>query len=91
MIIVRVELHSARTGKITELARMKLCNVGGTEDRRDYSVETFRGRSLKALDNEVTNRTGGVTNFPSPAIHIWHLIAEALKSLHYDRRPKGHG
>ena len=35
MIIVRVELHSARTGEVTELARMHISNIGGTNTLRD--------------------------------------------------------
>lgn len=83
MIVVKVELHSAITGKVSELARMHISNVGGTKDRGDYSVQTLRGRSKEDLDKRIVNRKGGVTNYPRLAIHVWHLIGRALKSVGY--------
>ena len=89
MIVVSVKLVSAiHPSRSKELARMHICNVGGTEDRRDYSVETFRGRDSKALDKRIVNRAGSVTDHPSPAIHVWHLVYEALKAVQYNRRPR---
>ncbi len=87
MIVVRVELHSAITHNITELARMTISNVGGTNEHGDYEVKTLRGRSREALDKYITNRQGDVKNYPRLAIHVWHLVAEALKSVNYHRRP----
>lgn len=83
MIIVRVELHSAITGKITELARMAICNVGGTADRGDYSCETFRGRSRTTLDDRRRQRSGSVKGYPRLKIHVWHLVARALAAMNY--------
>jgi hypothetical protein len=88
MIVVRVELHSAITKRVTELARMHICNIGGTADRGDYSVETFRGRDKEALDRRVVTRKGNIRDYPRLAIHVWHLVYEALKALKYNRRPK---
>jgi hypothetical protein len=83
MIVVRVELHSARTHTVTELARMKICNIGGDHDHRDYSVETLKGRSRAALDKDHVNRHGEIKNHPSPTIHVWYLIAKALAAVNY--------
>lgn len=89
MIVVSVKLVSAiHPSRSKELARMHICNVGGTEDRGDYSVETFRGRDSKALDKRIVNRAGSVTDYPRLAIHIWHLVYEALKAVQYNRRPR---
>ena len=43
MILIRVELHSANTGKVTEIARMKITNMGGlsSDDFGDYKVSTL--------------------------------------------------
>lgn len=51
MILVRVELHSAITGNVTELARMSICNTGeNTNSRRgDYTTAVFRGRDSVTL------------------------------------------
>jgi hypothetical protein len=89
LIVVRVELHHFNSpGKVTELARMNIANVGGTADLGDYHVETLRGRSREALDKRIVNRQGKVTEYPRLAIHVWHLVFDALKALQYNRRPK---
>jgi hypothetical protein len=92
MIVIRVELWSARTGKVTELARMGIANVGGTLDKRDYGVCTWRERSKAALDkamstNAVT-RKGKVLGHPSEAVHIWYLVGKALEAMGYAPREK---
>jgi hypothetical protein len=83
MIIVRVELHSAVTGKITELARMGIANTGGTARRGNYSVATYRGRSAGVLARRNVQRSGKVLNYPRLAVHIWHLVTLALIAMNY--------
>ena len=50
MIIVRVELWSAITGEVTEIARMNVANIGGTEHIGDYRCATLRGGTKDMLD-----------------------------------------
>jgi hypothetical protein len=83
MIIVRVELHSAITGKITEIARMGIANIGGTKVRGNYSVEAYRGRSAEQLGRRMPQRSGQVTNYPRLRLHVWHLVARALIAMDY--------
>ncbi len=83
MIVIRVELHSAVTKKITEIARMQICNVGGTADHGDYRAETLKGRTAEQLDRRVRNRAGEVKRYPRQAIHVWHLVARALVAMGY--------
>ena len=83
MIVVRVELWSARDGQRTELARMHICNVGSTFDLRDYDVTTLRGRSTADLDRGTAQRRGAVKGHPSPRLHVWHLVGRALAALGY--------
>lgn len=83
MIVVRVELWSARDGSRTELARMLLCNEGSAGALRDYSIETLVGRSTEALDRRQVNRRGRVLGHPSESVHIWNLIAKALQAVGY--------
>jgi hypothetical protein len=83
MIVVRVELHSAITRKVTEIARMQIRNAGGTKEIGDYSVETLRGRSRAGLDQRVCQRGGRVENYPRLRIHVWHLVARALIAMRY--------
>lgn len=83
MIIVRVELKSAITGITTELARMHINNIGGTNTQRDYETVTLRGRSSQALDRRIPQRTGKVLGHASLALHVWHLVAKALAGMGY--------
>lgn len=85
MIVVRVELHSAVTRQVTELARLHIANVGGTETLRDYEVSTLRGRSTAALNAGVVQRRGRVLGHNSPAVHVWHLVAKALAAMGYGK------
>ena len=45
MIVIRVELWSAVSGQKSELARMVIDNIGGTNHLGDYRCRTLRGRS----------------------------------------------
>lgn len=85
MIVVRVELWSARDGSRKELARMLLCNQGSTGDLRDYSVEALRGRSTAQLDRREVQRRGQVRGHPSERVHVWNLVAKALQACRYGR------
>ena len=87
MIVVRVELWSARDGSKKELARMHICNdETGTSSLRNYIVRTLRGRSTAALDQNVIQRQGVVKSWPSQAVHIWNLVAAALAACRYSDR-----
>lgn len=85
MIVVRVELHSAINGKITEIARAHICNVGGTAARGNYHAETFRGRDATALNKRTVCHQGEVINHPRLALHVWTLVLKALKACGYDQ------
>ena len=97
MIVIRVELWSAVNGEKTELARMVIDNVGGTNTLGDYRCRTLRGRSREALDKALlalctngsgTQREGQVTGHPRLREHVWNLVAKALTSMRYGL-PKG--
>jgi len=90
MIVVSVRLESAiHPSRSKELARMTISNVGGDADRGDYEVRTYRGRNKEALDRRTINRAGKVSDYPRLALHVWHLVYEALKAVNYNRRPHG--
>lgn len=86
MIVIRVELWSAITGAKTELARMHICNVGGTENLGNYDCETLRGRSTEDLDRAVVQRRCQVRGHPKLSQHVWHLVAKALSGMGYGGR-----
>ena len=86
MIVVRVELWSARTGEKTELARMEIANDGtGTRARRNYIARTLCGRSTAALNRRQRQREGTVKDWPSEAVHVWNLVSTALFVMGYGR------
>jgi hypothetical protein len=92
MIVVRVELHSARTGEVTELARMHISNIAvasASGVRFDYLAEVFRGRSKQRLDKLSRNRITTVQNWPRDALHVWNLVSVALRQMGY--RATGYG
>lgn len=87
MIVIRVELWSAVTGDVTEIARMTIDNVGGTAQSGDYRVRTMRGRSAKALHKAMltgsVTREGEVLGHPRLREHVWSLVAKALNAVNY--------
>lgn len=85
MIVVRVELHSAINGRVTELARAYIGNIGGTKTRGDYAVRTLRGRSRAQLDKAITQRSGKITDHARLNEHVWHLVSKALTAMGYGR------
>ena len=90
MIVVRVELHSARTGEVTELARMHLANDAGqvTAKRADYDGKTFVGRSTEGLYRGEVSHTGRVENWPRLDLHIWNLVQAMLTDMGYTKGPR---
>lgn len=85
MIIVRVELHSAITGKVTEIARGIICNKGGTKELGDYDVAIFHGRSADQLNRLQIQRRGNVEGHPRLRQHVWNLVAKALAGMGYGK------
>jgi len=79
MIVVKVELHSAITGKITEIARMHIWNDGtGNRLHGNYGGETFRKGSATTVQ-----RNGRVEKYPRRLLHVWCLVARMLKNMDY--------
>lgn len=84
MIIVRVELHSAITGEVSEIARMHIANDGeGTARSGNYIGRALRGRSKEALDKRLVQRTGNLKDYPRLSIHVWHLVSRMLQAMGY--------
>lgn len=86
MIVVKIELHSAITHKVTEIGRMYIANVGGTRDRGDYKVAVCRRGSksppagLGDFTGRQAARTGKVENYPRLSYNVWRLISRAVRS-----------
>lgn len=86
MIVVRVELHSAITGKVTELARMAICNDGSGSARvGNYTGESFVGRDKDALDRRTVSKRGSVRNWRRLDFHVWNLVRRMLEDMGYTK------
>jgi hypothetical protein len=85
MIIVRVELHSAVTGRVTELARMMIHNVGvnDTGTMGDYEGIIYTGRSKEQLDLGRQLRSAPLLKHARQQLHVWNLVSKMLVSLGY--------
>lgn len=84
MLIVRIELWSARTGQRKELGCASICNVGGSAKRGNYAVEIHRSfNNLKARKKPW--RSGEVFTFPRRSLGAWDLLLRALLSTILDR------
>lgn len=88
MIVVKIELHSAVTNRITTLGTMIIHNVGGTAKRGNYEVCV--GNKRDALDlRKVFNqpqRRGKVDDYPRAAYNVWRLVSRALRSAFPEER-----
>ncbi len=76
MIIVKVELHSAITRKVTELAKVRISNDGTSRDENigHYDVAVFQKNSQRII------RSGRVEKYPRQSYHILRLVLRALRS-----------
>lgn len=92
MIVVKVELWGARTGKVRELFRMTLSNDGtqGDGNRGNYDVALFRkgttvitkkGSNIIRSGSTGVLRRGRVENFPRRSYHVGRLVLRALRSV----------
>lgn len=84
MLLIRIELWSARTGQRKELGCAAISNVGGSRSRGNYGIELHRSFDrLKARKKPW--RTGRVTAFPRLSLGPWDLLMRGLLSCIYDR------
>lgn len=85
MIVVRVELWSAITGRKTLLGQAVISNDGtGTLDRGNYDVRVGRkGQEDLGTVYAEPQRRGRVENFARNSKNIWYLLRQALQSAGY--------
>jgi hypothetical protein len=79
MLVVKIELHSARTGKVTELGRMQITNNGiesaHNPKRGEYDVEIMRKGSTTKVQ-----RRGLVRDYPRLSYTVWELVRRSLEA-----------
>lgn len=77
MIVVKVELHSAITGLVTQLGKAIICNDGtGTSTRGSYYMKLF-GK------NGVEMKGSTLGNWPRKSKHVWALVSAMLAHAGY--------
>lgn len=90
MIVVKIELWSAVTGKVKEIGRMYIANDGSSDNpkRGDYKVKVCRKGSFDypGWDDLKTTREGRVENYPRLSYNVWRLVTRALKACFPEER-----
>lgn len=73
MLVVKVELHSAVTHQVTEIARANISNISPGCEVADYSVDCFEyGGTHKG------HRTGTLKGYRRWSTPVLQLIAKAI-------------
>ena len=84
MIVVKVELHSAITGKVSMLGRAVIDNVGASPNGKlgDYRVRVGNKRDACSTHAVTLRplRTGLVQNWPRLSYSVWRLVLASLAS-----------
>jgi len=91
MLVVRIELHSAITGKVTEIGRMIVSNDGKTLDPKvgNYDVRLARrGVEDNARILAKPQRHGRVEGHARLSLPVWSLVAKALSAIGFEANPK---
>lgn len=84
MIVLKVELHSAVTGKVTTLGSAIISNRGdGSNTRGNYDVRVGNKRDANNLVSvyRKPQRRGEVLDYPRTSYSIWRLVLRALRSV----------
>jgi len=88
MLVVKVELWSAITGKNEEIGRMYLANDGTalTPSRGNYDVKVCREGSFKyaGWDKIKASRSARVEEYPRLGYNVWRLVTRALKAAFHE-------
>lgn len=81
MLVVKVELHNANTGEVSEIGRAVIANDDtGTSRAGNYDVKQRDGEPSNAAIWTQPDREGRVEGHPR-AEPVWSLVAKALKSV----------
>ncbi len=84
MLVVKVELHSALTGLVTEIGRAYIANDGtGSDESGNYKVAVCRKGSTRkpwGEDAVAPTREGRVDGYPRLSYPVWRLVCRALRS-----------
>lgn len=90
MLVIKIELHSAITGEVSEIGRMIIANDGkGDYDVGHYDVRVARkGVSDNVKVYHAPQRKGRVENHRRNSNSVWVLVAKALASVGFYKEAK---
>ncbi len=89
MIIVKIELFGAQSGRIDDLGTLIIDNIGGTRTRGNYRCRAYRKGEIKkagsgwGLPLAKPIREGFVHDHPRLAEPVQSLVLKAFKALNY--------
>lgn len=87
MIVIKMELHSAVTSKITEIGRAYIFNdATGTAARGNYNAMICKKTNLSTSGQPL--RRGRVENYPRKSYNVWRLAIRALVSCFPEEKTK---
>lgn len=88
MLVLKLELHSAITGKVTTLGSMLIANDGsGSTSRGNYFGETYRKGNDSWLklplfrNRPKAVRKGTVAGYPRKTLPVWCLVKQMLDDM----------
>jgi len=89
MLVVKVELHSAVTKEVTEIARSVIWNEGGSfqhgPGRYSYRCHVVRGQTPANFDEnmqrQVWKESGWVHGYARSREHVFNLVSLALLAM----------
>jgi hypothetical protein len=83
MIVVRIEVHSARTGEVEKKGVLTIANDGsGTPTNGHYTFKV-----MKHIGRPGVWKQGSVQNFPRSRLGPWDLLYRALREAVGKRNP----
>lgn len=86
MIVIRVELHSAKTGNVTEIGTMLLANDGTSDDPAVGNYDVWLGgkahKGRKFAIRKKPLRTARVEGYRRKSNVIWKLVKRAVEALY---------
>jgi hypothetical protein len=68
VIIVTIDLHDANTGERRNIGELQICNVGGTIETGEYSVNYREGNQRYEAHIERFNRCRGAAELAREAL-----------------------
>lgn len=93
MIVVKVELHSAITGRVKRLGTLMIANTGtGDKSRGTYMGEVYRAdnpwpdgsrRRSEGRLRPLAFRSGTVTGHARKTQPVWSLVRKMLEAMEY--------